>query len=252
MMNGTRDSTTRTYYVVIFLGLLLAFESTSGDLDAYFRHQLIHQVRIECSEFKDDIHVDDTPIEELQVDGINGGPSVKAPPKLLRILTSLRLPFSKASNHQPPQRLLGIISKFFPSTPPPDSDRPDLPPSPVPAPPAFDRIVDSNRVLVQLSLDPKDNQRNYTLRAKLSLNSAPDARFSCLTFNISLADGTILAISPENVVGPRTEAEVIKDKNHQVSLSTSLRAGSAPLSASIGATVQAPASHVQSISVSFV
>jgi hypothetical protein len=237
MTNGTRDSTTKTS-VVIFLGLLLVFESTLGDLYANFRHQLIHQVRIECSEFKDDIHVDDTPIEELQVDGINGGPSVKAPPKrLLRILTSLRLPFRKASNHQPPQRLLEITSKFSPSTPPPpDSDRPDLPPSPVPAPPAFDKIVDGNRVLVQLSLDPKDNQRNYTLRATLSLNSAPGARFSGLTFNVNLTDGTILAISPENVVGPETEAEVTKDKNHHVSSSTSLQAGSAPLSASIGAS----------------
>ena len=118
--------------------------------------------------------------------------------------------------------------------PPSDSDRPDLPPSPLSAPPAFDKIVDGNRVLVQLSLDPKDNQRNYTLRATLSLNSAPGARFSGLTFNVGLADGTILAISPENIVGPETEAEVTKDKNHQVSLSTSLQAGSAPVSASIG------------------
>jgi len=76
MTNGTKDSTIKTS-VVIFLRLLLVFESTSGNL---YAHQLIHQVRIECSEFKDDIHVDDTPIEELQVDGINGGPSVKAPP----------------------------------------------------------------------------------------------------------------------------------------------------------------------------
>ena len=105
----------------------------------------------------------------------------------------------------------------------------------MPAPPAFDRIVDGNRVLVQISLDPKDNQRNYTLRATLSLNSAPDARFSGLTFNVSLADGTILAISPENIVNPETEAEVTKDKNDQVSLSTSLQAGSSPVSTSIGA-----------------
>ena len=106
----------------------------------------------------------------------------------------------------------------------------------MPAPPAFDKIVDGNRVLVQLSLDPKDVQRNYTLRATLSLNSTPGARFSGLTFNVSLADGTILAISPENIVGPETEAEVTKDKNHQVSLSTSLQAGSAPVSASVGAS----------------
>ena len=221
MTNGTRDLTTRIF-VVIFLGLLLVFESRSRHLE--FGNQLIYQVRIESLEFKDDIHVDDTPIEELQVDVINRGPSVKAPPKLLPIRTSLR-------------RLLGIIYKLFPLMPPPsDSDRPDLPPSPVPAPPAFDRIVDGNRVLVRFSLDPKDNQKNYTLRATLSLNSGPGARFSGLTFNVSLADGTILAISPENIVGPETEAEVTKDKNHQVSLSTSLQAGSAPVSASIGAS----------------
>ena len=145
----------------------------------------------------------------------------------------------KASNHQLPKRLFGITSKLFPSTPPPpppDSNRPDLPPSPVPAPPAFDKIVDGNRVLVRLSLDPKDIQRNYTLRATLSLNSGPGARFSGLTFNIGLADGTILAMSPENVVGPETVAEVTKDKNFQASLSTSLQAGSAPLSASVGAS----------------
>ena len=176
--------------------------------------RLIYQVRIKCLEFKDDIHVDDTPIE-----------------------TSLRSPFGKESNHQLSQMFLGITSKLFPSPPPPpDSGRPDLPPSPVPAPPAFDKKVDGNRVLVQLSLDPKDNQRNYTLRATLSLNSAPGARFSGLTFNVSLADGTILAISPENVVGPETEAEVTKDKSHEVSLSASLQAGSAPVSASIGAS----------------
>ena len=105
----------------------------------------------------------------------------------------------------------------------------------MPAPP-YDEIVDGNRVLVQFSLDPKDNQRNYTLRATLSLNSAPDARFSGLTFKVDMADGTILAISPENVVGPETEAEVTKDKNFQTSLSASLQAGGASLSASIGAS----------------
>ena len=104
------------------------------------------------------------PIEE--VNAINGGSSTKAPPKL--ILTSL-------------QRLLRIMSGLFPSnTPPPNSNRPDLPPSPISAPPAFDKTVDNNRVLVQFSLDPKDKQRNYTLRANLSLNSAPGARFSGL------------------------------------------------------------------------
>ena len=203
--------------MVISLGLLLVFESTSGDLKAYFRHQLTHQVRIESSEFKDDIHVDEKTIE-----------------------IPLRHPAKKKSNHQLSKRLLGITSKFFPSTPvtppPPDSNtgRPDLPPSPVPAPPAFDKIVDGNRVLVRISLDPKDNQRNYTVRATLSLNSAPGARFSGLTFSVSLADGTILEISPENVVGPETEAEVTKDKNFQASLNTSLQAGSGPLSGSIG------------------
>jgi hypothetical protein len=106
----------------------------------------------------------------------------------------------------------------------------------VPAPPAFDKIVDGNRILMQFSLDPKGSQRNYTLRATLSINSAPGARFSGFTLKVNLADGTILAISPENVVGPETEAEVTKDKNHQVSLNTSLQAGSAPLSASIGAS----------------
>ena len=212
--------------MVIFLGLLSVFESTLRNLGAHFRHQLINQFRIESSEFKDDIHVDDTPIE-----------------------ASLRRPFREKSNHQLSQKLLGITSKFFPSTlPPPDSDRPDLPPSPVPAPPAFDKIVDGNRVLVQLSLDPKDNQRNYTLRATLSLNSAPGARFSGMTFNVSLADGTILAISPENVVGPETEAEVTKDKNHQVSLNTSLQAGNAPVSASIGAST----SYTRSEHITFI
>ena len=211
MTNGIRDSTTRTS-VVIFLGHLLVFESTLK-FKITFRRQLIHQVRIESSEFKDDIHVDDKPID-----------------------TSLLYPFRKESNHQLSKKLLGITSKLFPSTPPPDSNRPDLPPSPVPAPPAFDKKVDGNRVLVRLSLDPKDIQRNYTLRATLSLNSAPGARFSGLTFNVSLADGTILSISPENVVGPETEAEVTKDKSHEVSLSASLQAGSAPVSASIGAS----------------
>ena len=240
MTIGTRDSTTRIF-VVTFLGLLLVFESKSGDLKTHLRHQLIHQVRIESSEFKDEIHVDDTPIEELQIDVINGEPSVKAPQNLLSIrtfLTSLRHPFKKVSKWP-----LGITSKLF--TPPADSDRPDLPPSPVPAPPAFDKFEDGNRVLVQLSLDPKDNQRNYTLRATLSLNSAPGARFSGLTFKVNLADGTILAISPENVVGPETEAEVTKDKNRRVSLSASLQAGSAPLSASIGASTSfARAEHI--------
>ena len=96
--------------------------------------------------------------------------------------------------------------------------------------------MDGNRVLVQLSLDPKDSQRNYTVRSTVSLNSAPGARFSGLTFNVSLVDGTILAISPENIVGPETEAEVTKDKNFQSSLNASLQAGSAPVSASIGAS----------------
>ena len=236
-MNGTRDSTTRTS-VVISLELLLAFESTSGDLKRILAPNL--QVRIKSSEFNDDIHVDDTPIDELKVDVRNEGPPDKTPPKLLRILRSpsLRHPFRKILNRQPPQILLVTTSNLFPSTPPPppDSDRPDLPPSPVPAPPAFDKIVDGSRVLVQLSLDPKDNQRNYILRATLSLNSGPGSRFSALTFNINLADGTILAISPDTVLGPETKAEVTKDKNHQVSLSASLQGGSAPVSASIGAS----------------
>ena len=170
-----------------------------------------------------------TPIEELQfqqVDGINGGLPVKAPSKLPSILTFLLHPFRKASTP------LGKTSKLFPSRP----DRPDLPPSPVPASPAFDSIVDGNRVLVQFSLDPKDEKRNYTLRATLSLNSAPGARFSGLTFRVNMVDGTILEISPENIVGPETEAEVTKDKNNQVSLSPSLQAGSGPVSASIGAS----------------
>ena len=108
--------------------------------------------------------------------------------------------------------------------------------------------MDGNRVLVQISLDPKDNQRNYTLRATLSLNSGPYARFSGLTFNVDLTDGTILAISPENVVGPETEAEVTKDTNHQVSLNASLQAGNAPVSASIGAsTTFTRAEHISYI-----
>ena len=175
---------------------------------------------------------------------MRGGPSAKAPPKLLRrILTFLSHPFRKASKHQLPQRPLGDTSKLFPSSPS-DSNRPDLPPSPKPAPP-FDKIVDGNRVLMQISLDQKDNQRNYTLRVTLSLNSGPDARFSGLTLNLDMTDGTILAISPENVVGPETEAEVTKDKSHQVSLSASLQAGSAPVSASIGAsTTFTSAEHI--------
>ena len=105
------------------------------------------------------------------------------------------------------------------------------------APPAFDRIVDGNRVLLQLSLDPKDTEGNYTLLATLSLNSAPGARFSGLTFNVSLTDGTILEISPDNVVvGPETEAKVTKDNNFQESLNASLRARNAPVSTSIGAS----------------
>ena len=156
-------------------------------------------------------------------------------PKLpRRILTFLSRPFGKASKHQLPEIPLGTKPKPFPSTSP-DSNRPDLPPSPKPAPP-FDKIVDGNRVLVQFSLDPKDDQRNYTLRATLSLNSAPGARFSGLTLNLNMTDGTILAISPENLVGPETEAEVTKDKNFQSSLNTSVQAGSAPISASIGAS----------------
>ena len=60
-----------------------------------------------------------------------------------------------------------------------------------------------------------------------------------------MTDGTILAISPENVVGPETEAEVTKDKSHQVSLSASLQAGSAPVSASVGAsTTFTSAEHI--------
>ena len=153
---------------------------------------------------------------------------------ILIILTSLRRPFDKSIESPPPQRPYGF--RVLPSTHLPKSDRADLPPSPIPAPPAFDRIVDGNRVLLQFSLDPKDNQRKYTLRPTLSFNSAPGARFSGLTFNVSLADGTILAMSPENVVGPETEAEVTKDKSFQASLSASLQAGSLHLSASIGAS----------------
>ena len=126
-----------------------------------------------------------------------------------------------------------MTSPSRPDLPRPDLPRPDLPSSPVPASPAFDRIVDGNRILVQFSLDPKDKK---TLRATLSLNSAPGARFSGLTFKVNMLDGTILEISPENVVGPETEAEVTKDKNQNVSLSTSLQMGSAPLSGSIGAS----------------
>jgi len=118
----------------------------------------------------------------------------------------------------------------------PPEGRPDMPPSPVTAPPAFDKTVDGNRVLARFSLDPKDTERNYTLRATLSLNSAPDARFSSLTFSIRLKDGTILALSPEKVVGLGTEAEVSKDKSLQASLNTSLHAGSTPASASISAS----------------
>jgi hypothetical protein len=193
-----------------------------GRFKAHIGHQLTHQVRIESSEFNDYIHVDDTPIEKLQVDR-----------KALK-----------------PQWFHGITSKLFPSTPsPPDSNRPDLPPSPVPAPPAFDKIVDGNRVFVRLSLDPRVDERKYTLRATLSLNPGPGARFSGLTFNVSLADGTILAISPENVEGPETEAEVTEEKNFQATLNTSLQAGSAPLSASIGgSTTFTRAKHITFIS----
>ena len=93
-----------------------------GRFKAHFRHQLIHQVRIESSYSKDDIRVDDTPVEELQV---KGGSSAKAPPNA--ILKSL-------------QRLSGVISGLFaseskPLAPPPNSNRPVLPPSPISAPP---------------------------------------------------------------------------------------------------------------------
>lgn len=123
--------------------------------------------------------------------------------------------------------------------------RPDLPPSPVPAPPAFDKTIDGNRILLNFSLDPKDSEKNYTIRATLSLNSGPGTRFSSLTFTIWLTDGRILAISPETVDGPETEAEVNKDKSFQASLNTSLQAGSAPATASIGAsTTFARAEHI--------
>ena len=198
------------------------------------------------------MHVDDTAmsIEELHYDDddTNEGSSrsAKAPPKLQRILTSFRQPFKTTSNRQPSQRRHGFISKLFQSEQlPPAPDRPDLPPSPMPAPP-FDKIVDGNRLSVQFSLDPKDIQKNYTLRATLLLSSARDARFSGLTFNIDMDDGTILAISHENVLGLETEAEVTRDRNYRASLRKSYQTltGGAPLSPSSIASTITLAEHI--------
>jgi hypothetical protein len=91
--------------------------------------------------------------------------------------------------------------------------------------------------MAQFKLDSKDEEGAYTLRAMLSLNSAPGARFSSLTLNIWLTDGTILAVFPDTVAGPATEAEISKDKSLQATVSTSLQAGGGPASATIGANI---------------
>jgi hypothetical protein len=130
-----------------------------------------------------------------------------------------------------------------PRTPP--EGRPDLPPSPVPAAPAFDKTFDGSRLIARFKLDSKDQEGNYTLRAALALNSAPSSRFSSLRFSVKLTDGSILAISPDTLSGPGTEAEVSKDKSHQTTVNASLDAGKAPLVAAVGAsTTFTQAEHI--------
>jgi hypothetical protein len=97
--------------------------------------------------------------------------------------------------------------------------------------------------MAKFQLESKDVEKNYILRVILSLNSASSARFSSLTFKVRLTGGCVLAILPDNVVGPETEAE-IKDKSHQASISTSMQVGTAPVAASIGGTTFARAEHI--------
>ena len=130
--------------------------------------------------------------------------------------------------------------EFLRSTPLP---RPELPPSPFPTYPVFDKTIDGNRLMAKFQLESKDVEKIYILRLILSLNSASSARFSSLTFKVRLTGGCILAILPDNVVGPETEAE-IKDISHQASVSTSLQVGTAPVAASIGGTTFACAEHI--------
>lgn len=75
------------------------------------------------------------------------------------------------------------------------SGRPNLPPSPIPAPPAFDKSFDGSRFLITFTLDSKDADGNYILHAALQLNPASDTRFSSLRVNISLKEGTIVGMS---------------------------------------------------------
>jgi len=100
----------------------------------------------------------------------------------------------------------------------PPAGRPELPPSPVRGPPAFDKTFNGNRLIVRFKLEAKDADGNYTLRAALALNSAPGARFSSLTFSIRLTDGSILAIFPETAVGPESETEFTNDKSLQATV----------------------------------
>ena len=53
---------------------------------------------------------------------------------------------------------------------------------------------------------------------------------------MKLTDGKILAISPDTLSGPTTEAEVSKDKSHQATVNASLDVGKAPVAASVGAS----------------
>ena len=101
--------------MVTSLGFLLVFESTSESGED-FRHQLILHIRIERSEFKDNIHVDDTPMEELQVDVMREGPSAKAQAKLPQLILTFFLshPFGKATKDRLPEIPLGTKPKPFP------------------------------------------------------------------------------------------------------------------------------------------
>jgi hypothetical protein len=123
--------------------------------------------------------------------------------------------------------------------------RPDLPPSPVPALPAFDKKFDGSRLIARFKLDSKDQEGNYTLHVLLALNSAPGSRFSSLTLSVQLTDGSILAVSPDTLSGPITEAEVSNDNSHQTTVNASLDAGNAPAVMSIGAsTTFTQAEHI--------
>ncbi|KAF7982498.1 hypothetical protein HWV62_28088 [Athelia sp. TMB] len=73
--------------------------------------------------------------------------------------------------------------------------RPELPPSPIPPAPAFDKSFDGSRFLITFTLDSRDANDNHTLRAAMMLDPAHDSRFSSLRLNISLHSGTVLWMS---------------------------------------------------------